>query len=169
MSHPAVPVVMAVSSLVSSYMQGEATKAQLDAEQAALEDEEKQLVQQRIYLNESRDEEIDLFRRETQELLGLQTVGFAKTGVELSGSVLNVLNNTQLDALEEEDRIYREYAKARTMSYLRSQSIKNQMGHISSQRGLVDSLTFVGGLSGAATSYYTGRRLTSKKKITKVN
>ena len=137
MSHPAVPAIMAITSVASAIMQGQAQSAQLDAETAALEHEKKQLLQQRIYLDEARDEELDLFRRETNELLGLQTVGFAKTGVELSGSVINVLNQTELDALEEEDRIIKEYDRARTLSQIESSNITGQIRGIGNQQGLM--------------------------------
>ena len=159
MSHPAVPAIMAITSVASAIMQGQAQSAQLDAETAALEHEKKQLLQQRIYLDEARDEELDLFRRETNELLGLQTVGFAKSGVELSGSVINVLNTTQLDALEEEERIYAQYNRARTMSDLRERSLSNQMTNIRYQKGLVPMTTFLGAAAGGTTSYYTGKKL----------
>ena len=165
MSHPAVPAIMAITSVASAIMQGQAQSAQLDAEEAALEHEKKQLLQQRIYLDEARDEELDLFRRETKELLGLQTVGFAKTGVELSGSVINVLNQTELDAKEEEDRIYQQYARARTMNDLRRESMNSQLSNIDHQRSLIFPMAAAGALSGAATSWYTGRKLTKKKTL----
>ena len=159
MSHPAVPAIMAITSVASAIMQGQAQSAQLDAEEAALEHEKKQLLQQRIYLNEARDEELDLFRRETKELLGLQTVGFAKTGVELSGSVINVLNQTELDALEEEDRIIKEYDRARTLSQSESSNIRGQIRGIGNQQGLMPLMRGFGTVASGMTGYYTGRKL----------
>ena len=158
MAHP-VAAVMAVTSVASAVMQGVSAEAQAKADQLALENEKEQLLQQRKFLAEARDEELDLFKRETNELLGLQTVGFAKSGVELSGSVINVLNTTQLDALEEEERIYAQYNRARTMSDLRERSLSNQMTNIRYQKGLVPMTTFLGAAAGGTTSYYTGKKL----------
>ena len=154
--------VMVGSSIASSIAQGMSAEQQLKAQQKAMDSELAYLAQQREYLNESRDEELDLFRRETKDLLGLQTVGFAKSGVELSGSVLNVLNTTELDAKEEEERIYRQYARARTLSELESAGVRAQKHEISRQRDMVFWTSLLGGASGATTSYYRGRQLTRK-------
>ena len=153
------PAVMAVASAAGTWLQYEASSEQLAAQKSALEKEEEYLAQQRVYLNEARDEELDLFRRETKELLGLQTVGFAKTGVELSGSVINVLNQTELDALEEEDRIIKEYDRARTLSQIESSNIRGQIRGIGNQQGLMPLMRGFGTVASGMTGYYTGRKL----------
>ena len=168
MSHP-VAAVMAVTSVASAVMQGVSAEAQAKADQLALENEKEQLLQQRKFLAEARDEELDLFKRETNELLGLQTVGFAKSGVELSGSVVNVLNQTRLDALEEEERIYQQYDRYRSISEIKERSLSNQITSIRYQRGLITPTTMLGMVSGGTQGWYKGRSLTkskSKKKVT---
>ena len=153
------PEAMMLISATSTWLQYEASSEQLAAQKSALEKEEEYLAQQRVYLNEARDEELDLFRRETKELLGLQTVGFAKTGVELSGSVINVLNQTELDALEEEDRIIKEYDRARTLSQIESSNIRGQIRGIGNQQGLMPLMRGFGTIASGMTGYYTGRKL----------
>tara|TARA_R100000808_G_C2076463_1_gene101952 strand:- start:190 stop:693 length:504 start_codon:yes stop_codon:yes gene_type:complete len=167
MSAPAA--FMAVASVGSAVMQGMASEAQAKADQLALEDEKKQLLQQRVFLNEARDEEIELFRRETQDLLGLQTVGFAKSGVDLSGSALQVLRETEMDALDEEEKIIRQYARYQTMSELKEQSLSNRITSIRRQRGLITPVAALSALTGGVKSYYTGRSLTRSKSKSKVD
>ena len=154
-----VSATLMVASAAGTWLQYEASSEQLAAQKSALEKEEEYLAQQRVYLNEARDEELDLFRRETKELLGLQTVGFAKTGVELSGSVINVLNQTELDALEEEDRIIKEYDRARTLSQIESSNIRCQIRGIGNQQGLMPLMRGFGTIASGMTGYYTGRKL----------
>ena len=154
-----VSATLMVASAAGTWLQYEASSEQLAAQKSALEKEEEYLAQQRVYLNEARDEELDLFRRETKELLGLQTVGFAKTGVELSGSVINVLNQTELDALEEEDRIIKEYDRARTLSQIESSNIRGQIRGIGNQQGLMPLMRGFGTVASGMTGYYTGRKL----------
>ncbi len=154
-----VSATLMVASAAGTWLQYEASSEQLAAQKSALEKEEEYLAQQRVYLNEARDEELDLFRRETKELLGLQTVGFAKTGVELSGSVINVLNQTELDALEEEDRIIKEYDRARTLSQIESSNIRGQIRGIGNQQGLMPLMRGFGTIASGMTGYYTGRKL----------
>ena len=154
-----VSATLMVASAAGTWLQYEASSEQLAAQKSALEKEEEYLAQQRVYLNEARDEELDLFRRETKELLGLQTVGFAKTGVELSGSVINVLNQTELDALEEEDRIIKEYDRARTLSQIESSNIRGQIRGIGNQQGLMPLMRGFGTIASGRTGYYTGRKL----------
>ena len=154
-----VSATLMVASAAGTWLQYEASSEQLAAQKSALEKEEEYLEQQRVYLNEARDEELDLFRRETKELLGLQTVGFAKTGVELSGSVIKVLNQTELDALEEEDRIIKEYDRARTLSQIESSNIRGQIRGIGNQQGLMPLMRGFGTIASGMTGYYTGRKL----------
>ena len=154
-----VSATLMVASAAGTWLQYEASSEQLAAQKSALEKEEEYLAQQRVYLNEARDEELDLFRRETKELLGLQTVGFAKTGVELSGSVIKVLNQTELDALEEEDRIIKEYDRARTLSQIESSNIRGQIRGIGNQQGLMPLMRGFGTIASGMTGYYTGRKL----------
>ena len=154
-----VSATLMVASAAGTWLQYEASSEQLAAQKSALEKEEEYLAQQRVYLNEARDEELDLFRRETKELIGLQTVGFAKTGVELSGSVINVLNQTELDALEEEDRIIKEYDRARTLSQIESSNIRGQIRGIGNQQGLMPLMRGFGTIASGMTGYYTGRKL----------
>ena len=155
----ATPAVLAATTIASAIMQGETTDAQLSAQKKSLEHERQQLLEQRNFLNEARDEEIDLFRREPQELLGLQTVGFAKAGVELSGSAINVFNQTQQDALEEEERIFAQYNRARTINELNEQGVSAGIDSVKYQKQLVPYTTLLSGATGAVTGYYTGQKL----------
>jgi hypothetical protein len=151
---------MAVASATSTYLQYQASQQELSAQKDALENEREYLAQQRVYLNEARDEEIDLFRRETKEILGLQTVGFAKSGVDLSGSASLVLNRTLLEAHEEEERILREYERARTLNEIEQRGVRSKISGVRNQQGLIPLLQGVGTFTSGLTGAYKGSKLT---------
>ena len=65
MADPA-SIVLATTAVASSIMQGMSAEEQAKADQLALEGEKEQLLKQREFLDEARDEELDLFRKETQ-------------------------------------------------------------------------------------------------------
>ena len=161
MSAPAV--VLATTAVASAVMQGISAEEQAKADQLALENEKEQLLKQREFLNEAKDEELDLFRRETEELLGLQEVGFAKAGVAMEGSAIRVLRETAEDAREEEQKIMRQYDRYRSISEIKERSYNSQISSIRHQRGLIVPTTILGAVSGGARGYYTGRSLTKQK------
>ena len=152
--------VLAATAVTSSILQGQAQTAQLEAQQAALEDEKKYLDQQRAFLDEARDEELDLFQKDTAELLGVQEVSFAKAGVEMSGSALRVLRETAQEAQEEEGRIINQYAHYKTMNEMKRDAANRQISNIGTQKSGIPLLTGISAISGAATGYYTGKKLT---------
>ena len=153
------PIAAAAVSATSAVFQGIATNQKLDADRSALDREEEYLKKQREFLLESRDEEIDLFREETSELLGLQEVGYARSGFDLSGSVTTVLSRTLLEAKEEETRIYRQYEREREMSYERTKGIYGRKSAISSAQGMLPISTLLGVGAGAVSGYAGGTEL----------
>tara|TARA_R110002074_G_scaffold237917_1_gene409920 strand:+ start:11545 stop:12039 length:495 start_codon:yes stop_codon:yes gene_type:complete len=159
MTVAAASAASAAVAATSAVFQGISAYQQAEAQEDALEHERKQLLQQRTFLDEAREEEIELFQKETQELLGLQSVGFAKAGVELSGSVLNVLNRTTLEAKEEEDKIYQQYSRYRTMSELKENAISSARSNISHQKGFILPTTVLGAAAGGTSSYYGTKKL----------
>tara|TARA_R100000458_G_scaffold52849_1_gene54656 strand:- start:800 stop:1285 length:486 start_codon:yes stop_codon:yes gene_type:complete len=156
MAAAAIPYVMAAVSAASAVAQGVAQQDMLEAQQAGFEDEKEYLAQQREFLNEARDEELELFQEQTRELLGVQEVSFAKAGVEMSGSALKVLRETAQDAFDEESRIMRQYARYRTMSEMKSDSINRQKQAISNQQSALPAMTSVSALASGATGWYQG-------------
>jgi hypothetical protein len=165
MANPAV--VMAVTSVVSAVAQGISAEGQAKSDQLALENEKEQLLKQRGFLDEARDEELDLFRRETEELLGLQEVGFAKAGIAMEGSAIRVLRETARDAKEEEDKIMRQYDRYRSISEIKERSYSNQIAGVRYQRGLITPTSILGAVSGGARGFYTGRSLSRSKAPSK--
>ena len=151
--------VLAATAVTSSILQGVSQSQQLEAHQAALDDERKYLAQQREFLDEAKDEELELFQEQTKELLGGQEVSFAKAGVEMSGSALRVLRETAQDALEEEDRITQQYSQYRTLSDMKMDSIGRQKQAISNQQSALPLMTGLSALVGGTTGYYRGKMI----------
>ena len=166
MADPA-SIVLATTAVASSIMQGMSAEEQAKADQLALEGEKEQLLKQREFLDEARDEELDLFRKETQELLGLQEVGFAKAGVAMEGSAIKVLRETARDAREEEEKIMKQYDRYRSISEMKERSYNNQISSIRSQRALITPTSILGAVSGGARGFYTGRSLSRSKTSSK--
>ena len=81
---------------------------------------------------------------------------------------MNVLNQTRLDALEEEERIYQQYDRYRSISEIKERSLSNQITSIRYQRGLITPTTMLGMVSGGTQGWYKGRSLTKSKSIMKV-
>jgi ABC-type Fe3+-citrate transport system substrate-binding protein len=155
-------IASAAVAVTGSVLQGIAADKQLAAEAGALGDEYKQLQEDKEFLASSREEEIELFQKETQELLGLQSVGFAKAGVEMSGSVLNVLNRTMLEAEEEESRILQEHAREASLHELRMRNTRREIGAVRDQRMMGPITTILGAGASGASSYYTAKKLGKK-------
>jgi hypothetical protein len=153
------PIAAAAVAATSAVFQGIATNQKLDADRSALDREEEYLEKQREFLLETRDEEIDLFREETSELLGLQEVGYARSGFDLSGSVTTVLSRTLLEAKEEETRIYRQYEREREMSYERTKDIYGRKSAISSAQGMLPISTLLGAGASGVSGYVGGTKL----------
>jgi|21_taG_2_1085346.scaffolds.fasta_scaffold00446_13 hypothetical protein len=165
MSHPAVPVVMAITSFASAIMQGQAQEEMLDAQESALQDEKKYLAQQRVFLEEARGEELELFQEQTRELLGVQEVSFARAGIEMSGSALRVLRETAEDAIDEERRINRQFDQYRTMSEMKADSLNRQIGGIREMRSTIPLTTGVSAIAGGLGGYAAGSRISKRNKI----
>ena len=157
----AIPYIIAATSTAAAVMQGLSQQEMLEAQQAGFEDEKAYLAQQRVFLDEARDEELELFQQETTELLGMQEVTFEKAGIEMSGSAIKILNETHEEAVEEEGRIMRQYAQYRTMSEMKSAAADRQIGNIGSQLSSLPALTAVSALSSAASGFYTGSKMKS--------
>lgn len=158
MAEPA-SIVMATTAVASAFMQGQAQSEMLDAQESALEEEKKYLAQQRVFLEEAKEEELDLFREQTRELLGVQEVSFARAGIEMSGSALRILRETSEDAIAEEGRITKQYAQYRTLSEMKADAINRQKTSISNQKGLIPMTTALGAATGAATGWYMGKKI----------
>jgi len=155
-------VASAAIAVTGSVLQGIAADKQLAAEAGALGDEYRQLQEDKEFLASSREEEIELFQKETQELLGLQSVGFAKAGVEMSGSVLNVLNRTMLEAEEEESRILQEHAREASLHELRMRNTRREIGAVRDQRMMQPFTTILGAGASGVSTYYTVKRYDKK-------
>jgi len=155
-------IAAAAVAATGSALQGIAANKQLAAEAGALGDEYKQLQEDKEFLASSREEEIELFQKETQELLGLQSVGFAKAGVEMSGSVLNVLNRTMLEAEEEESRILQEHAREASLHELRMRNTRREIGAVRDQRMMGPITTILGAGASGMSSYYTAKKYGKK-------
>lgn len=140
-------VAMAAGSAIGATGGMMADKAQADAEEKNAEYYRKQAG----YSSSATDREVDIFKHEVDDLLGRQMTAFGKAGIDMSGSPLLLIGQTQDRAKSEIEAIREKGRQNVELTLLRAQSAEDTAHGIRKAA----PLKLAGGLLGGAGAVMT--------------
>jgi hypothetical protein len=147
MAWPVILAAMAVSAM--GQMQADADQANAELANARF------FREQALFQRAATERELQVFRNKAANSLGNTIGAYAKGGVALSASALEVISGERQKALDEEGAIQREGDFRSRLAMLRANSSEETAGNLTSDGRKF--LTVAGTASQAAAMYYGGK------------